>query len=63
VALTVVWGERPQPPLLRPSTRLAHDSDTHVVRASTPVDVDATIREAYAHSRYVAVATGFLAYY
>jgi hypothetical protein len=63
VALTVVWGERPQLPLLRPSIRIAHDSDTQVFRASVPVDADATIREAYAHSRYVVVATGFLAYY
>lgn len=61
--LDIVWGERPQPPLLRTLLPAAGASATRVYRAGQPVDVDATITEAYLHSRYVAIVSAYLWYY
>jgi hypothetical protein len=61
--LDIVWGERPDPPVLHSPPRTSDASGTRVYRADQAVDVDATITEAYAHSRYVAIVSADLWYY
>jgi hypothetical protein len=61
--LDIVWGERPQPPVLRTLLPVSSASAARVYRAGPAVDVDATITGAYSHSRYVAIVSAYLSYY